>query len=87
MAKIVVRTRLGVACRASSSFVTLGCFHHTFGCQIVEISRLSVPRGAHPQIAVPNAPAMLVRPVAAIIDLTFIGVVRHPHLNLLLLKA
>ncbi len=30
---------------------------------------------------------MLVRPVAAVIVLTFIGVVRHPHLNLPLCQA
>jgi len=53
----------------------------------VEMSLLSVQTALRLRIAVPNASEMPVRPVAAVIVLTFIGVVRHPHLNLPLFKT
>jgi len=48
---------------------------------------VSVQRAPRRRIAVPNASEMLVRFVAAVIVLTFIGVVRHPRLNLPLFQT
>ena len=71
MAKSVVSTRLGVACKAASSFVTFVVLTTRFGCQIVEMSRLLAQRSLRPENVICHVLEILIRPVAALLVLAF----------------